>query len=77
MPEVSFLLVTDARTAAAQPASDAIERHVPAVPVCQLILVEYDAPVARLAERAEGERPVVSEGAEDDGWRLSHTYLKG
>ena len=49
---------------APQPAPDVTERHVPAVPVCQLILVEYDTPVARLTERAEGERLVIGQGAE-------------
>ena len=35
--------------------------------VRELILVEWDAPVARLTERAEGERLVIGQRAENDG----------
>ena len=45
---------------------ETIAQHVPAVPVRQRILIQHDAPVARLTEGAEGERSVLSEGAEDE-----------
>jgi hypothetical protein len=50
-----------------QPAPDVLEQHVPPEPSGQRLMVQRDAPPAGGTERPEGERAVISEGAEDDG----------
>ena len=50
-----------------EPPPELLDLHVPPVPISQHLVVQNDAPVAGLTERAEGERLVISPGAEDDG----------
>ena len=51
---------------APEPPPDVLEQHVLPPPIGQRLVVELDAAIARLTERPEGERLVLSEGAEDD-----------
>ena len=58
---------------APQPPPDRVEPHLATQARDQRRLVQLDAPVTRLAERAEAEALVVGEGEEFDGavgpWR--------
>ena len=51
---------------ALEPPPDVLEQYVPTPPVRQRLVVQRNAAVARLTERAEGERLVTSQGAEDE-----------
>ncbi len=58
-----------------QPAPDVIEQHIPPEPSGQRLMVQRDAPPAGGTEGAEGERSVISEGAEDDWARLTVSHF--
>ncbi len=51
---------------AREPPPDVLAQDVTSVRVRQRLVVQRDAPVARLTERPESERLVISQGAEDD-----------
>ena len=52
---------------APQPPANVLEQHLPPAPVCECLLLEQDAAIARLTEGPEDEGAVISQGAEDEG----------